>query len=87
MVSKSVFSDFESLWKRRGCFDPNLTYGEAFAQYTKCVPSDPEYSFLSSSPYPIVKEWIEGKISDNKEVRAKADDINISDQALHKGKN
>lgn len=86
MINKSVLSDFESLWRRRVCFDRNLTYGEAFAQYTKCTADDPEFSFLTSAPYPEVKKWIEGELSANKEVRAKADDISHPSEAPHKGK-
>lgn len=74
MICHSVFSDFESLWKRRDIFDRNLSYGAAFAQYTQCKPGDAAFSFLTSSPYQEVKTWIEEEINANQKVRSQDND-------------
>lgn len=73
MITAIVFSDFESLWRRRDTFDRNLTYGAAFAQYVQCKQDNPNFSFLTTAGYQAVKAWIEEEINANR-VIAKSED-------------
>lgn len=74
MITETVIGDFESLWRRRGIFHVDLTYGQALAQFTKCELSHPDSIFLATAPYPTVRAWIEGKVDANKKIQTQASD-------------
>ena len=74
MITSTVIEEFEQLWKRRGIFHVDLTYGQALAQYTKCTREDPDSLFLCTSPYPAIMSWVEQKINANTQIQAEAVD-------------
>lgn len=83
MITDSVFKDFEALWKRRGIFHVDLSYGQALAQYTKCTREDSASSFLCNAPYREVKAWVEETIHANSKIQVEAAD-NPSVKTPHK---
>lgn len=74
MITAQAIETFESFWRRRGTYHADLTYGQALAQFVKCEIDHPDALFLATSPYPLVKAWIEEKINANKKIEEKADD-------------
>ena len=78
MITAAVYQEFETLWKRPNIFDKNLTYGAAFAQYTKCTKEDPASSFLHNSAYPAVKAWIEERVNADTKIQTEQASSNTS---------
>lgn len=71
MLTAQNLEMFESLWKRRGTYHEDLTYGQALAQFTKCEPTDSASEFLANAKYPAVKQWVQEQVDANSKVKAK----------------
>jgi hypothetical protein len=73
MITAQAFETFESLWRRRGTYHEDLSYGQALAKFTKCEISDPDSDFLATASYPAVKQWVQEQVDANSKIQAKGD--------------